>query len=265
MDVILGALPNLLPKLGELLVGEYKLQKGMKGEIMFIQAELQSMKGALEKISSTPRDQLDNQDKIWAMDVRELSYDIEDSVDAFMVHGKGSELTGPRGFKVFIDRCYDLLTQFQVRRSIATEIRDIKRRVIEVSERRDRYKIDTATAKPVIIDPRVFVQYKNVTELVGIDEARDEIIKILMEDNEVYRKQDTIVSIVGFGGLGKTTLANMVYEKLRAQFDCTAFISVSQTPDMDKIFKDMLYQLSDRCIAGINVINELREFLKQKR
>lgn len=43
---------------------------------MFLQAELKSMEGALEKISKTPADKLDNQDKIWARDVRELSYHI---------------------------------------------------------------------------------------------------------------------------------------------------------------------------------------------
>jgi hypothetical protein len=250
MEVVMGALPSLLPKLGELLVGEYKLQKGVKAEIMFIQAELESMKGALEKISNTPPDRLDNQDKIWSKNVRELSYDIEDSVDAFMVRGKGSE---PQGFKSFIERCYSLLTQFQVRRSIANEIRDIKRRVVEVCERRDRYEIKAAAiANPVTLDPRLLLPwYAKATELVGIDEARNQVIEILMEDSEVSKQQD-IISIIGFGGLGKTTLANQVYEKLRGRFDCSAFVSVSQTPDMDKIFKAMLRQLAEDKYGGIN-------------
>jgi hypothetical protein len=271
MEVVMGALPSLLPKLGELLVGEYKLQKGVKAEIMFIQAELESMKGALEKISNTPPDRLDNQDKIWSKNVRELSYDIEDSVDAFMVRGKGSE---PQGFKSFIERCYSLLTQFQVRRSIANEIRDIKRRVVEVCERRDRYEIKAAAiANPVTLDPRLLLPwYAKATELVGIDEARNQVIEILMEDSEVSKQQD-IISIIGFGGLGKTTLANQVYEKLRGRFDCSAFVSVSQTPDMDKFFKAMLRQLAEDKYGGINgeiwgevqLMRELRQLLLQNR
>ena len=69
MEVVTGALPRLLPKLADLLVGEYNLQKGGKGEIMFLQAELESMKAALEKPSEAPADRLDKQDKIWARDV----------------------------------------------------------------------------------------------------------------------------------------------------------------------------------------------------
>jgi hypothetical protein len=48
MEVATGALPSVITKLGELLVGEFKLQKGVKGEIRFLQSELESMKGALE-------------------------------------------------------------------------------------------------------------------------------------------------------------------------------------------------------------------------
>ena len=72
MEVVTGALPSVITKLGELLIGEYNLQKGVKREIRFLQSELESMNGALEKVSSTPADQLDIQDKIWARDLREL-------------------------------------------------------------------------------------------------------------------------------------------------------------------------------------------------
>ncbi|CAL4957680.1 unnamed protein product [Urochloa decumbens] len=265
MEVATGALPSLLPKLRNLLVGEYKLQKGVKGEIMFLQAELESMKAALERLSEAPAERLDKQDKIWARDVRELSYDIEDSIDTFMVRGKGSEQA--KGFKKYVYRSLDLLTRFKFRHNIAIEIRDIKSRVIEVCNRRDRYKIGSAIAQPAktTVDPRLLVQYTKAAELVGIDGPRDEVIKILVEGNEAPKKQDKIVSIVGFGGLGKTTLAKAVYEKLRAQFDCSAFVSVSQNPHMDKLFQDMFCQLAKKNNARINVIDEIKEFLQNKR
>jgi hypothetical protein len=91
MELVAGALPTVITKLGDLLVGEYNLQKGVKGEIRFLQSELKSMKGALQKLSSAPANQLDIQDKIWARDLRELSYDIEDSIDNFMVQGESNE------------------------------------------------------------------------------------------------------------------------------------------------------------------------------
>jgi adenylylsulfate kinase-like enzyme len=119
------------------------------------------------------------------------------------------------------------------------------------------------------VDPRLFAQYAEVKELVGIDEARDELIcKIMTEENEAPMKQSKIVSIVGFGGLGKTTLAKAVYEKIRTRFDCCAFLSVSQTPDLAKLYKGLLYdfgQSNEETLDERRLIEALREFLQVKR
>ena len=217
MEVVTGALPSVIKKLAGLAAGEYNLQKGLKGEIKFLQEELESMKGALEDISRTPADQLPNNDKIWSRNVREFSYDIEDSIDTFMVQCNGKRLGTQHGLKKVIDRSLHLLMQPKVRHRIAKEVRGIKSRVMEVHERRPRYEVSHGVDKPVSVDPRLFTQYyTEVKELVGIDEARDEFINnCLTKENNVPMKQGKIVSIVGFGGLGKTTLANAVHKKIR--------------------------------------------------
>ncbi|XP_034606969.1 disease resistance protein RGA5 isoform X2 [Setaria viridis] len=183
MEVVMEVMSRLILKIGDMLVGEYKLQKGVKGEIMFLQPELESMQGALKEITKVPSDQIDSQDKAWASDVRELCYDIEDSIDTFMVRCTGIEPAGPDGMRGFIRRSLDLLTRLRIHRKVATDIRDIKRRVVEVGERCERYKIDVD--KPAAVDPRLLAHYKKATELVGIDEARDEVINILVEGDGV--------------------------------------------------------------------------------
>ena len=160
-----------------------------------------------------------------------------------------------------------MLTRAKFRRKIATDIRDIKSRVMEVCERRERYKISGVADQPAnaTFDPRLVFQYAEAKELVGVEETRDEVVKILMGGDEVSKEEDKIVSIVGFGGLGKTTLANAVYEKIRSRFDCAAFVSVSRNPHMEKLFQDMFYQLAKRNNARIIVTDEIREFLQSKR
>ena len=89
MEIVLGALPSILPKLTELLKDEYSLQKEVKSRIRFLQDELETMQAALVHISKIPVNELLPQDKIWARNVRELSYDIENNIDTFMVRVKG--------------------------------------------------------------------------------------------------------------------------------------------------------------------------------
>jgi Holliday junction resolvasome RuvABC ATP-dependent DNA helicase subunit len=152
------------------------------------------------------------------------------------------------------------------------DIRDIKRRVIEARERREAYKIDgVGGARPDVVDPRLLAHYTTVTELVGIDDARDELIKVLTDDGsqEASKQHGRVVSIVGCGGLGKTTLANVVYQKIRTQFDCWAFVSVSQTPDMRRLFEGILSELgkdiNEETRDVRHFIDAIGKFLQTKR
>jgi hypothetical protein len=267
METATGALSRVITKLGVLLNDEYYLPKRRREEIMFLQSELESMEFALKKLSNTPTDQLNIYDKIWARDLSELSDYIEDSIDKLMIPGKLNESAelSRNGRHIAKIQFYMIATRI---------IRDIKSRVSEVHKWCPDVNLGVDKPTKPTVDPRLFSQYTMIKDLVGIDETRDELIKILMGENGVPSQQGKIVSIVGFGGMGKTTLANAVYEKISAQFDCYAFVSVSRTPDLNKLFKDILYQLdrnkyddsiSETFVYEQQLINELREFLQHKR
>lgn len=107
---------------------------------------------------------------------------------------------------------------------------------------------------------------------MGIDEPRDEIIERLAEGEANSLRKMKVVSVVGLGGLGKTTLARQVYDKIGKQFDCRAFVSVSQKPDMRKLLRNILTSVTGiEHYPGIEacdeeqLINKLRWFLNDKR
>jgi ATPase subunit of ABC transporter with duplicated ATPase domains len=269
MDIVTGALPSLIPKLADLVAGEYNLQQGLKGEIIWLQAELESVRGALVDISKVPADQLDNSSKTWSRDMRYLSYDLESSIDRFMVRCKRDETAKHHGFKDVINSSLDWLMLPMIRHKFAAKIRNIKSQIGEVHKRHHIHKVDVY--KNVAIDAHVLAMFEKQENelLVGIDSAREELIKIMMEGNEAEMQQGKIVSIVGTGGLGKTTLAKVVYDKLRAQFSCSAFVSVSRTPNLEGLFNDLLFKfgktINNQVLDDLQPINLLREFLQNKR
>ncbi|KAG2641095.1 hypothetical protein PVAP13_2KG150216 [Panicum virgatum] len=274
MDIATGAMNTLLPKLGELVVGEYKLQKGVKGEIQELEKELRSMTAALRKVAEVPVDQLDELVRIWARDVRELSYDIEDAVDTIMLQGIRHEPTMPFSIKGFIDRTINLFQMAATNHQIHNVTKDIMDQVKMVNERRKRYKIDEVSNRPIVetIDPRLEGMYTRAAQLVGIDGPKNELAKRLLEQEGLSRKQSNIISIVGFGGLGKTTLANSLLQDLKEQFDCHFFVSISFSPDIKKIFKNILVQLDENKYGHIDesweiklLIDKIIEFLKNRR
>ncbi|KAF8694031.1 hypothetical protein HU200_038481 [Digitaria exilis] len=223
MEIMTGAMSSLLPKLATLLTDEYKLQRRLRGEIMFLKAELESMQAALEKLSDAPV--TENQVRIWA-------------------------------------------------RMIARDIIDIKALVNEVASRRERYNIDSfssaRSSKATTIDPRLIGIYEETTKLVGISGPMEEL-KVLLELEPITMYGLKVISVVGVGGLGKTTLVNAVYQQLKGQFDCHAFVSVSLSPDLKGILSSILRQVSEQRYSSTEtwpveeIIDKIRKVLEDKR
>jgi predicted ATPase len=118
----------------------------------------------------------------------------------------------------------------------------------------------------VHIDPRLPALYVETEKLVGIDGPREKIIEILKNDDNGHQLK--VVSIVGFGSLGKTTFANQVYQKIKGQFSCSCFVPVSRNPDVAKVLANMLKELGsyvDPSDDERQLIDKVRAFLQVKR
>ncbi|CAL4983487.1 unnamed protein product [Urochloa decumbens] len=116
--------------------------------------------------------------------------------------------------------------------------------------------------------------YQKTTELVGIEKQSEKLMKMLsLVDDDVHAASEEemkIVSIVGFGGLGKTTLSRAVYEKYKPAFDCGAFVPVGRDPDMKKVLRDVLIDFdymnpNVMILDERQLINKLRKLIQNKR
>jgi len=125
---------------------------------------------------------LDEQIKVWAREVRDKCYDLEDVFDSFLVHLEDPETADPSRLKRAMHKMGDLFAKGKARHDIANDIEDIMKQLVEVAARRNRYKIDDSIeTKPssTTSDPRLRALYKKPSELVGIDEPKDALIEML--------------------------------------------------------------------------------------
>ncbi|XP_023522551.1 disease resistance protein RGA2-like, partial [Cucurbita pepo subsp. pepo] len=82
----------------------------------------------------------------------------------------------------------------------------------------------------------------NVDSIIGRDEAKKSIIDELLKDEDDKQKSRRILSIHGDGGMGKTTLARLVYNdhKVFDHFDKRMWVCVSEDYDVQRIRREIL-------------------------
>jgi hypothetical protein len=93
------------------------------------------------------------------------------------------------------------------------------------------------------LDARISALFPERNQLVGIEPRQDNIFRWLTEE---HVQQLRVISLFGFGGLGKTTLAMTAYQSLSATSACfqyQAFATVSQKFDVKVLMRDILQQI----------------------
>ncbi|GJN05076.1 hypothetical protein PR202_ga22677 [Eleusine coracana subsp. coracana] len=259
MDFVSGPLGSVVIKLGKLLKEEYKIQTDLRNKIMRLSRDLESMHAVLRKVADVPPEQVDEPVKLWARDVRELSYNVEDILDTFfLVNFDGREACDPNKFKRAAKKIGKLFSKSKARHQIARMIESINKQADLVAERHRRYRAEDIVSKPAATstndDPRFAAMHKDVTQLVGIDKPRDELVsRLSLKGGKESKLKMKMVSVLGAGGLGKTTLAKAVYEKHKGDFQCAAFVSVGQKPDLQKVFRDILIALGKKAYRNLNI------------
>jgi hypothetical protein len=240
------------PSWGQLVKEEYDLPAEAKQELNSLARYLRRLQACHCSMKEPPPEQLQAVQGGWVSQSRNLFYDADNFVDSLLVCSKRS--AKPDGFRRFFKKTREDSSSSSLSHQIVG-IEQIKVSAIDLLGQFIRYC--------------GLYREEKETELVGIDGPKDALIKMLAEgDGDLSKKQMKILSIVGAGGLGKTTLARAVYHQLRPQFDCGAFVTVDPFDrSKERFFAEMLHQLhaksyEDNVEEARDVISK---FLRDKR
>ncbi|XP_027084450.2 disease resistance protein RPM1-like [Coffea arabica] len=269
----------VLDQLSIFLREEGRLLGGLRQEVQHIRDELGHMRAFLGA-AEAKEEGADPRLQEWIKQVREAAYDTEDVLDEFVARFAHHHATG---FYGSIRKNFNSIKTLRARRKVAQQIQSIKARVKNISEGHQRYQSEfgrtTQAGESLAAVNNTTWRYSRddallveEAELVGIDHPKQQLISQLLEGDDSKLK---VVSVVGMGGLGKTTLVKKVHEDLgiRRHFPVRAFVTVSQPCNFQELLKDLTRQLhndlkkpvpeSIETMTAIQLKQCVKDFLQQ--
>ncbi|XP_075648640.1 disease resistance protein RPM1-like [Castanea sativa] len=181
-------------------------------------------------------------EKAWLATVTDIAYDVEDVIDKFM-YQISRERIGGRSARFLCHTNYFPKNLWE-RHKTASKLQIIKNKIQAIPDIK-RYVIDHNLAgsssnynhRPNLHHAETHLFLKE-DELVGIKDKRILLMGPLMDG----KPERTVISVVGMGGSGKTTLVANIYnnDDVKRHFDCYAWITVSQLYDTEDLLRSMI-------------------------
>ncbi|XP_022748117.1 putative disease resistance RPP13-like protein 1 [Durio zibethinus] len=254
----------LLDKLGSSEFLQFVSEKQIQLELQKLKKELLEIRALLDDAGE--RQIKDQSVKIWLSDLQNLAYDVDDIVDELeteiarrnlMLERHGSSTEKPR----LISETFNVVL---FNRGMMSKIKDITAKLKDLEPRRNQLQLRMIDcSKSNIIKERQQPTSLEIETLVcGRDKDKEIILELVFNSDD---EGNFVIPIVGMGGIGKTTLAQLIYNDatVRNHFDLKAWVCVSEDFDVTRITKTIFQAVtSEPC--NDNDLNSLQEKLKNK-
>ncbi|OWM86795.1 hypothetical protein CDL15_Pgr015831 [Punica granatum] len=272
-ELILGSVvDSITGQLASLVSREIGLASGVKAELGKLQDTIAAISALLREAEKRQVEAEDVKD--WLKRLKDVVYDADDLLDDFSTEALRRQRATGRGKRIL----YEVLIFFSSSNQLIYASK-MAHRVMEIRGRIDAIKSDKLDcnvgennnlASFVENRPRPETYpFDSEPYVIGRKNAKKEVVQFLL--NPDFEENVSILAIVGVGGLGKTTLARLVFndESIQEYFELKLWVCVST----NFCVEDILRKIKRECTSGkdltsMNVVGSqkvLGEELQKKK
>uniref|UniRef100_A0A3N7G6B0 Uncharacterized protein n=1 Tax=Populus trichocarpa TaxID=3694 RepID=A0A3N7G6B0_POPTR len=263
---------SILWKLGSFSVQEFCLAWGLEADIAGLEKRLKAINAVL---SDAEQKQSKNERiRFWLNDLTEVLHDGEDMLDEIECGTLRREVvktTGSTSRKV--RHFFSSSNKIAFRLRMGHKIKSIIERLAEISSLKSDFNLSEQTSDcgHVLHDEtEINRSFESFSGLIGRDEDTERIINLLITPFKVGDAHPLVLSIVGMGGLGKTSLAKSVCdaENVKSHFELKMEACVSDDFSLKHVIQRIIKSATGERCADLDageLNKKLEEILKGKK
>ena len=231
--------------IGDFLIEEARCSHNVDEELGWLHYELRRMAWFMEDVEAWQKNNEGVEN--WVKDMRNIAYKVEDLLESCFLQVERTQQER-RGFIARFTFCAHLPNQLHNRCKFKREIQLLRAAVDDIWRGNlisgiagpHGYGEDRSVDEEIMRQRKAVARHSNV---VGMEDEKKAILDMLFSSNV---KKKFVISIVGMGGLGKTTLARKVFEdpQIASHFDRLVWLDMTQKYEGDKLLKDLVMQVS---------------------
>ncbi|CAI9277642.1 unnamed protein product [Lactuca saligna] len=266
-EIVLSAfLTVVFEKLASEALKKIAGSKGVGSKLKKLERSLIQIKALLNDASQ--KEITDEAVKVWLNGLQHLAYDIDDLLDDLATEAMHRELADESGattskVRKLVPTC---CTNFsRTSKKMERKLDDITTKLQELVEEKNNLGLGVITNEKPKIE-RYEASLVDTSGIVGRESEKNKLLKKLLGGRDEFTSQSfSVLPIVGMGGVGKTTLARMLYDEkeVKDHFKLRAWVCVSDEFNIFNISK-VIYQSVTGEKKEFEDLNLLQEALKKE-
>jgi hypothetical protein len=255
---------KVLEVAGSFALQEIKLASGVKADLDNLKSTVSTIKAVL--LDAEKKASHSSAIKGWLERLKDVLHDADDLLDDFSTEAlqrAGNKMT--KEVRIFFSSSNQLAYSIKM----GHRIKAIRERLNVIENDKMPFHFIESPMEPQVKNmARETYSFVLEEEVIGREDDKKKIIKLLLDTNTSVENV-SIIPIVGIGGLGKTTLAQLIYndENVKKIFEPKLWICISEIFDVKRILKEILEQLTkEKHEESLEILqNQLREKLNGKK